>query len=160
MALKTSPAALLGGNGTLPPGHGVEDNSARSIDLDPDTCMQLIAPGGVGRVVFVDADVPIALPVNFGVLGGDVVFRTGGFTSIATGALERRISFEVDRIDDAFAEGWSVLIRGAAHEVSEPAQREAIEELGVRPWVGGARETYFCLEPEHITGRKIVSTTG
>lgn len=155
VALDTSAVALLGGDRLLPPGHQHEARRTTLVDLDEPTARALIAPGGIGRVVFADARGPVALPVNFRMLGDSIVFRTDATTSIAQGSSGRRISFEVDQIDDTFSTGWSVLVSGLAHRVEEPSEVEAIRALDLVAWAGGPREAFFRLEPDTITGRQL-----
>src|SRR5579875_3383283 len=78
-ALETSVAWLRGAGVGLPPGHARPPTGIpRLLELEPGTCLQLLQAGGVGRAVFVDErGVPTALPVNFRVIDGDIVFRTG-----------------------------------------------------------------------------------
>jgi nitroimidazol reductase NimA-like FMN-containing flavoprotein (pyridoxamine 5'-phosphate oxidase superfamily) len=53
---------------------------------------------------------PVVVPVNYGVMGDAIVFRVGpGTTSWQTAGCQ--VAVEVDRIDDAFDQGWSVLVR-------------------------------------------------
>ncbi|WP_329521705.1 pyridoxamine 5'-phosphate oxidase family protein [Spirillospora sp. NBC_01491] len=125
-------------------------------ELDREECLRLIAPGGVGRVAFDDGEGPTVIPVNYVLDGEAVVFRTslGGRLnwSLTTGLVgaEVRIAFEVDRIDDAEHEGWSVLLRGGAHHLSDD---ETAAE--VVPWPGGEREARVRLTPGEITGRRL-----
>jgi len=52
-ALRTTPAALLGGGANVPPGHGPRPANLRIISkLMPAECRRLIASGGVGRIAF------------------------------------------------------------------------------------------------------------
>jgi transcriptional regulator with XRE-family HTH domain len=155
VALETSAVALLGGDRMLPPGHQHDARQAALVTLDEPTARALIAPGGVGRVVFVEARGPVALPVNFRMLGDSVVFRTESTTSIAQGTGGQRISFEVDQIDDTFSTGWSVLVSGVAHEVQDAEELEAVRALDLVAWAGGPRETFFRLDPDTITGRQL-----
>ena len=76
---------------------------------------------------------------------------------IAQGSSGRRISFEIDQIDDTFSTGWSVLVTGLAHRVEEPGEVEAVRALDVVAWAGGPREAFFRLEPETITARQLQS---
>ncbi len=153
VALQTSPAALLGGD-SAPPGRG-EGQAALLVDLDEQRAMELIAPGGIGRVVFAETRGPVALPVNYRLLGTDVVFRTQASTSIALGTDGRRVSFEVDHVDETFSTGWSVLLSGTARRVVDPEELEAVRALDVVPWAGGDRDVYFRLQPDLITGRQL-----
>jgi len=98
--------------------------------------------------------------VNFGLLDRDVVFSTrtdGVLTAAVTG--DRRVGFEVDQIDDAMSEGWSVIISGRARLVDDPEELERIAELGIEPWPGGRREAVIRIETGAISGRRIRQAT-
>jgi hypothetical protein len=63
---------------------------------------------------------------------------------------------EVDHIDEALCQGWSVLVRGPAHRVAHPAElRRLQEDAVVWPWPGGEGEVYVRIVPREITGRRI-----
>jgi len=49
-ALRTTPAALLGAGGEVPPGFGRPAGPPVMEKLTPAECRRLIAPGGVGRI--------------------------------------------------------------------------------------------------------------
>ena len=65
------------------------------------------------------------------------------------------VSLEVDQIDEAMSEGWSVLVVGHAQLVDDPAELEQAAELGIEPWTGGHREALMRIETETISGRRI-----
>ena len=155
-ALSTTAAALRGGGLGVPPGQRRAAGHPMLAELNPAECRQLLAPGGVGRFLFVADRGPVAVPVNYGMLGGDIVFRTSesGRVAGATGP-GSLVSFSVDRIDDALAEGWSVLASGAAAVLPDPAGRAVAARLGIEPWAGGQRDLVVRLTPREITGRRI-----
>ena len=155
VVLKTSSASLRGGDQGQPPGRGGPGPEPHLEEMGREDCFALIAPGGVGRFIFLEGRGPVAVPVNFRMLGKDVVFRTEARTSLAARAEQLRVSFEVDHIDDAMSEGWSVLLSGTAHRVDDPAERAEVEALRVEPWAGGARDTYYRIRAEEVTGRRI-----
>ena len=77
-ALDTAPESLSGAGLNVPPGQRPAAKNPVLKSLTPDECMQLVAPGGVGRFLFVEAGRgPVAVLVNFRMDGGDVVFRAG-----------------------------------------------------------------------------------
>ncbi|WP_440085905.1 pyridoxamine 5'-phosphate oxidase family protein [Streptosporangium sp. LJ11] len=160
-ALDTSTAELLGATIDQPPGQGRAALHPELESLDTQECLRLISPGGVGRLAFDDLGGPTILPVNYVLHEGCVIFRTafGGplDTNLSTGVegVEFKIAFEVDRIDDANREGWSVLIRGGVHHVSTAEEQTAVTALSVQPWAGGDRELYVKITPAEITGRRI-----
>lgn len=154
-ALEMPVDALTGGGMESPPGRAEPSDRPALEVLSVADCEALIAEGGIGRLVFLDRRRPTALPVNFGVLEGDVVFRTESkaafLESIATG----EVSFEVDHLDEALTEGWSVLLTGKSHMIEEPSELESARALSIAPWAGGEREAYVRVVPQKITGRRI-----
>jgi nitroimidazol reductase NimA-like FMN-containing flavoprotein (pyridoxamine 5'-phosphate oxidase superfamily) len=135
--------------------------SDRTItELDEVESLKLIAPGGIGRIAYQGRFGPAVLPVNYQWHDGAVVFRTTRHsaldedlqTGIAGG--DYLVAFEVDEIDVPERRGWSVLIQGPAHHVSEE-ERASAEQAGVEPWPAGDRELFIRIVPSRITGRRI-----
>jgi nitroimidazol reductase NimA-like FMN-containing flavoprotein (pyridoxamine 5'-phosphate oxidase superfamily) len=130
-------------------------------ELDAAECLELITPGGIGRVGFNTSGGPVVLPVNYTVHDGAVLFRTafGGLMDedLSTGirGVELKIAFEVDHVDEATREGWSVLIQGAAHRISSEEELAAVQRADLEPWAGGERRLYISVTPVQITGRRI-----
>ncbi len=154
-ALLTTPAALLGAGANVPPGQGHPPGLRVASKLMPAECRRLIAPGGVGRIAFGTFSGPIVVPVNFAVLADTIVIRTAEGTVI-DGHADEQVALEVDHIDEALCQGWSVLVRGPAHRVTHPAElRRLQEDAVVWPWADGEREVYVRIVPREITGRRI-----
>src|SRR5271165_118026 len=154
-ALQTTPAALLGAGAAAPPGHRSPAGLRVICKLMPAECRRLIAPGGVGRIAFGTISGPVVLPVNFAVLADTIVIRTAEGT-IIDGHADDKVALEVDHIDEALRQGWSVLVRGPAHRVMHPAELHHLQEDAVVwPWPGGEREVYVRIIPSEITGRRI-----
>jgi nitroimidazol reductase NimA-like FMN-containing flavoprotein (pyridoxamine 5'-phosphate oxidase superfamily) len=157
-ALRTTPAALLGAGAVVPPAPGPSDRPPVIVKLMPSECHRLIAPGGIGRIAFGTASGPVVLPVNFAVVAGTIVIRTAEGT-IIEGHADDLVALEVDHIDEALCQGWSVLVRGQAHRVAHPAELNHMRtEATVWPWPGGERDVYIRVIPDRITGRRIEST--
>ncbi len=158
-ALGASVRTLSGAGLNLPPGQRGAATHPALADLSPDQCQALITPGGVGRVVFIEEGRgPVAIPVNYQMDGNDVLFRTSSSAGIGDGARQASVSFDVDHIDDALGEGWSVLLTGTANVVTDPAELERLTALRIEPWAGGDRPTYVRLRPRQVTGRVIRAT--
>ena len=51
--------------------------------VSPDECLDLLEPGGVGRVGLMSADGVVMLPVNYAIAAKTVVFRTAPDTLLA-----------------------------------------------------------------------------
>ena len=104
-------AALLGAGADVPPGHHRPADLRVISKLRPAECRRLIAPGGVGRIAFGTLSGPVVLPVNFAVLADTIVVRTAEGTTI-DGHADEQVALEVDHIDEALCQGWSVLVAG------------------------------------------------
>jgi transcriptional regulator with XRE-family HTH domain len=158
-ALGTSVRALSGAGLNVPPGQRCAAAHPVLASLSADECRALIAAGGVGRVLFVDADRgPVAVPVNYRMDGDDVVFRTGSGTRLADSLRDASVSFDVDHLDEALGEGWSVLLTGTVSVITEPDDLDRAGALGVEPWAGGDRPMYARLRVHQVTGRAIRAT--
>jgi nitroimidazol reductase NimA-like FMN-containing flavoprotein (pyridoxamine 5'-phosphate oxidase superfamily) len=129
-------------------------------ELDEGTCLQLISPGGVGRIAYNGRFGPAVLPVNYTMHDGAIVFRTAEHgpldEDLRTGidGAEYKVAFEIDDLDPAKRQGWSVLIQGPAHHVTN-AERDAALKAGVESWAPGDRELFVRIVPSRITGRRI-----
>ena len=154
-ALRTTPSALRGAGLEAPPGRHL--TSPRGFTrLTLAECRKLIAPGGVGRIAFVASSGTVVLPVNFAVAAGTIVLRTTAGGIIEAHANEN-VSFEVDHLDEALEQGWSVLVRGQAHRVSSRSElRRLQEDATVWPWPGDGREVYVRIIPRRISGRRVI----
>ncbi len=155
VGLETTPSALIGGEIERPPGIGRPGPRPVLEELEERQCREHLHPGGVGRLVFVLDGDPAALPVNFRLVGNEVVFRTKPDSTLGA-TIGQRVGFEVDHIDEATSEGWSVLLHGTARSIDDPAELARVSAAGVEPWAGSEGRTLFVAIPiEEITGRRI-----
>jgi nitroimidazol reductase NimA-like FMN-containing flavoprotein (pyridoxamine 5'-phosphate oxidase superfamily) len=126
-----------------------------TVKRAPRECWRLIALGGIGRIAFSASPGPVVLPVSFAVVADTIVIRTGQGTLIQANA-DDQVVFEVDHLDEAMREGWSVLVFGQAHQVRHPSElRDLREAAALWPWPGGEHEAYVRIVPYRITGRRI-----
>jgi nitroimidazol reductase NimA-like FMN-containing flavoprotein (pyridoxamine 5'-phosphate oxidase superfamily) len=130
-------------------------------ELGEAECVRLIAPGGIGRLVFCGSWDLTCLPVNYKFYEGAILFRTAQHGStdedLRTGIAhaEYRVAFEVDDFDPVAREGWSVLVQGPAHHLDSESERARAARAGVEPWPGGEREHFISITPGRVTGRRI-----
>jgi hypothetical protein len=156
-ALETSPDALLGGDIDRPPGGRPASGTATLEVLSRQQCLAHLASGGIGRLVFLAPRGPVALPVNYVLSDGEIVFLTDAFKAMSLES-EERVSFEIDRIHGHFAEGWSVVASGPARRIPEEALDRRVASLGLIPWAGGNRQAGVAITLSEVTGRVIVRT--
>jgi hypothetical protein len=129
--------------------------------LDEAECLRLISPGGIGRIVYMGRYGLTVLPVNYKLHDGSILFRTGQDSptgeDLQTGIAhaEYQVAFEIDNIDPAAHEGWSVLIHGPAHQMTTDTERALVEESGVEPWGPGPKELAIRITPDRIAGRRL-----
>jgi hypothetical protein len=98
---------------------------------------------------------PAVFPVNFCLLGRDVVFRTAPGTKFDAALRRSVVAFEVDDFDAEGHGGWSVMIVGTA-TVLRPIDLDRLEPLPVRAWAHGSRGHVVRIRTEFVSGRRIV----
>ncbi|MEK0097197.1 pyridoxamine 5'-phosphate oxidase family protein [Streptomyces sp. A475] len=156
-ALGTSVAALRGGGIDLPPGQGQALLHPHLRDLSPDECRARLDTHGVGRIAVSTPDGPAVVPVNYEVIDDAIAFRTAPDSAPAA-AVGTDVAFEVDHLDEAMSQGWSVLVVGPARIVTEPDEvRRLADRAHTRPWAGGRREMWVSIHLQRLTGRRITS---
>ncbi|MET8138504.1 MULTISPECIES: DUF1918 domain-containing protein [unclassified Streptomyces] len=156
-ALGVSVETLRGGGGDLPPGQGQALLHPRLRDLGPDECRARLSTHGVGRIAVSGPEGPSVVPVNYEVVDDAITLRTAPGSVVAQ-AVGTEVAFEVDHLDEAMSQGWSVLVVGAASSVTEPeAVRRLADRAHTEPWAGGDRQMWVSIRPERITGRRITA---
>ncbi|WP_055627345.1 DUF1918 domain-containing protein [Streptomyces hirsutus] len=154
-ALGTTTVALRGGGIDLPSGLGQALLHPQLRDLGPDECRARLSTHGVGRVAVSTPHGPAVVPVNYEVVDDAIAFRTAP-DSVPAAAVGSEVAFEVDHVDEAMSQGWSVLVVGPARVVTEPdAVRRLVDGAHTTPWSGGEREMWVSIQPTRITGRRI-----
>jgi nitroimidazol reductase NimA-like FMN-containing flavoprotein (pyridoxamine 5'-phosphate oxidase superfamily) len=140
----------------LPPGGGQALLHPQLRDIGPEECRTLLSTHGVGRIAVSGSDGrPAIVPVNYDVIDDAIVFRTAPH-SVPAAAVGQEVAFEVDHVDEATSQGWSVLAVGPASAVMEPdAVRGLARRAHTEPWAGGTRETWVSVRPTRLTGRRI-----
>ncbi len=121
--------------------------------IDRQGCLTLLASSRIGRVVYTEAAMPAAHPVNYLLDGDEVVFRTGSGTKL-TGA-ERGIvlGFQVDEIDIDRRTGWSVMGVGEAYEIVDPGRLADLAERLPPPWAPDRDGHCVGIPLQRLTGR-------
>ena len=129
-------------------------------ELSRSECFELLGQEHLGRVAVVDDWGPALFPVNFVLDGHTVVLRTDEGTKLDAAIRGSRVAFEIDGTDAAAHTGWSVMVRGEAVEVCDPAELAHLSELPLVPWAPGAKTHYMRILPAVVTGRRIAAPGG
>jgi len=124
-------------------------------ELDEEECRALLAAGEVGRVGIVIDGQPLVFPVNYVFEGNCVAVRTGVGTMLG-GASLARVAFEIDSFDADRRSGWSVMVQGMGHDVTDAldATSEHLQQVEVLPWAPGPKPRLLRIDARTITGRR------
>jgi Pyridoxamine 5'-phosphate oxidase len=122
--------------------------------------MELLSHQGFGRLIYNSRYGTMALPVVYTIHEGSIVFRawdTLTAEDLRTGIAhaEYQVALEADQFDLEAREGWTVVVRGAAHHLDTEAERSSIVNYGLEPWLEGRPGHYIQVNPIHIWGQRI-----
>ncbi|MFI6977522.1 helix-turn-helix domain-containing protein [Embleya sp. NPDC050154] len=152
--LSAQPAAFTHRTPPRPPGQ--DPGPGRElVEMSDEECQAHLLLQLVGRIAVLDGPDPFVLPVNYVMLGRDVMFCTAADSSLARVA--GPVLFEVDDIVDAARIGWSVLIRGTAERDEDPSDAPSDAE---GPWPAGRRDVCIRIRAERVTGRRVRPVVG
>ena len=139
-------------------GLGLTQPAAGAQRLDEAEAIRLLASISYGRVIFTIKSLPAIRPVNHLVDEGRVIIRTR-LTAAISGAVRSSdgviVAYESDSIDPQTRTGWSIVVTGHAHTITDPDQVLRYEQL-LHPWINHA-DTVVAIEPEIITGFRIAA---
>ena len=125
--------------------------------LTREECFERLQAAVIGRIGYVADGMATIIPVNFALLDGDVVFCTAKGSKLSWLSLRGHLTFEADESSSADCEGWSVLVRGVAREVSDPNDLAALRRGSLRSWWSSPHEHWVRISIEFITGRALHS---
>lgn len=119
---------------------------AHQFEINSDDCMLLMARQEIGRLVSAEPQ-PEVRPVNFVLVGRRLFIRTDAPVSD-----DIEVAFEVDQIDVADQQGWSVVARGRAHPIAEAAVPDRVMTR-LQPWAPGPKTAWTVIDIDTVTGR-------
>jgi nitroimidazol reductase NimA-like FMN-containing flavoprotein (pyridoxamine 5'-phosphate oxidase superfamily) len=127
--------------------------------LTDDECLAHLAAAEVGRVGVVVDGQPLVFPVNYVFEGGSVIVRTA-FGTMLTGAALGLVAFEIDSFDAPSRSGWSVMVQGMGHDVTDAldSKSEHLQTVAVSPWAPGPRPRLLRIDARTITGRRFAGS--
>ncbi|MFE9451596.1 pyridoxamine 5'-phosphate oxidase family protein [Streptomyces sp. NPDC006739] len=142
-----------------------ETRAYRRIDLDQAEALRLLGSVSLGRIVFTRQALPAVRPVNHVLDNGDIVILTHEGTALAAHAQQSDgtgvvVAYEADAIDPDTHLGWSVVVTGYAHIVSDPLVLTRVLGL-LRPWAPvEGRDQAVRIHPELVTGVLLTEAGG
>jgi len=96
---------------------------------------------------------PAIFPVNYATLDGDVVFRSGPGTKLTAAVRGSVVAFEVDEADRFDHTGWSVMVVGPAHQITDPDERAQARALPLASWAPDRGDVFVRIEARLVSGR-------
>lgn len=139
------------------PGDADDPPPRTLVALDRDEALALLASVDLGRIVFTRNALPAVRPVNHALLDEDLVIRTHDGAALArtVDGGEAVVVYEADLLDHRTHLGWSVIVTGFAHLVTDPAELARFERL-VRPWVAQPTAHTIIVRLDLVDGFRMV----
>lgn len=123
--------------------------------LTRDECLRLLGRATLGRLAVTSGALPMVLPVNFRLVGERIVFRTGAGTKLDAATNGNVVAFEVDDMDPLWHTGWSVVVTGVASEVTDPADRAELADVGIPRWAPTDADRIVTVSTAVVSGRRM-----
>ncbi|PZH14977.1 pyridoxamine 5'-phosphate oxidase [Streptomyces sp. NTH33] len=124
--------------------------------LDRQECLRLLGKVPVGRVVYTQQALPAVLPVNFALdTDASVLVRTSARSDLVRAVDGVVVAFEADEFATETRSGWSVVVTGRAHVVTDLAEHERLLRTGPDSWMPIQDDVFIRIEAAMVTGREL-----
>lgn len=120
-------------------------------ELTREQCWEHLYSARFGRIATHDGDEIEITPINLVADDEKVYFRTAKGTKLLHLLLDEHVAVQVDRAQGG--EAWSVMVRGTARQLTDPAETARVDELPLRPWLETTKLEYVEVTPTKVTGR-------
>jgi nitroimidazol reductase NimA-like FMN-containing flavoprotein (pyridoxamine 5'-phosphate oxidase superfamily) len=121
-------------------------------------CWKLLEQAPVGRLAVIVDGVPVVYPVNHMVEWDAIVIRSDPGSKLAGLTEGAPVSFEVDDLEPDGRRGWSVLVKGRARPMRDPAMVALAERHPPAIWTTNEKPHWIRIVPTQVTGRRIWRT--
>ncbi|WP_406464718.1 pyridoxamine 5'-phosphate oxidase family protein [Streptomyces sp. NBC_01622] len=131
-----------------------------TVEIDDAEALRLLGSVPMGRIAFTRQALPTIRPVNHIVDNGNIVIRTHEGAALTSRTLQADgpgvvVAYEADAIDPDTHLGWSVVVTGYAHLVTDPRELARYQAL-LHPWVRQPMDYAVRIHPDLITGLLLV----
>jgi nitroimidazol reductase NimA-like FMN-containing flavoprotein (pyridoxamine 5'-phosphate oxidase superfamily) len=127
----------------------------RMASLTETECFDFLARQWIGRLALVVDGWPVVVPMNYALVGRDIVLRSDPGSKLDAIGEGVSVSFEVDEFDPLYQSGRSVLVHAVAREVGPEERPQLAEKSKLRSWAEGAKAHWVRLVPVQVTGRRL-----
>lgn len=132
------------------------DAQTRVTELSREESIRLLQDKSfVGRVGFMATGQIVVLPVNYLAEDDVIYFCTADGTKLSALSGGAAVAFEVDSSQPMYHSGWSVLVHGTAHEVTDPDDLERLRRGPLKSWAITRAQHWVRITIETISGRQI-----
>lgn len=122
--------------------------------LENERVWALLAANPMGRLAVAAGGEVDIFPINYVVDAGTLVFRTAPGTKLVELTINSTVALEIDGYSET--EAWSVVVKGRATRIESRAEIEAVERLGLTPWVSTYKDVLVRITPTEATGRRFM----
>ncbi|MFE2422961.1 pyridoxamine 5'-phosphate oxidase family protein [Streptomyces hokutonensis] len=139
----------------------MSDDPVRRLPTTTEEALGLLGSVSLGRIAFTQHALPTIRPVNHMVDDGVIVIATHEGAAMTSRALQADgsgvvVAYEADDIDPDTHLGWSVVVTGYAHLVTDTGELARYQKM-LRPWVGQSTDYVVRIHPDLVTGLLLVS---
>jgi uncharacterized protein len=127
---------------------GVTDIWSGFHALTVDECRRLLADNHIGRLATTSGALPCVLPVQYALVGDELVLRTPGHHDVGTGIDGQVVGFETDQLDLERGIGWCVSVTGTVRVLHGPGPVDT-----VHPWFSDG--TLLALGTDLVVGHRV-----
>lgn len=125
------------------------------VHLSKDTCEELLHSEVLGRLGVIIDGRPQVFPVTYVFDGEALIFPSNDGTKMHAALAWPSVGFEIDGMETHGLSGWSVMVQGAAEEITDPAEIRRAAELSTASFRGGEHVRWIRIVPSEMTGRRI-----
>jgi len=118
---------------------------------------ELLQSRTMGRLAVSVAGQPDIFPINYHADDNSVLMRTASGTKLLEVTINQSVAFETDVYGPH--EAWSVVIKGQAVILENPADIAAAESLPLRSWIPTEKPVFIRILPSEVTGRRFRLTS-
>ncbi len=118
--------------------------------------LDLLRQQAVGRLIHTEDAMPAVTPTCYALDSEDAVVIPLPIGSHLAASLEDVVvGFQADLLDGQTLQGWTVLVIGRSHLLTDPAQLADLHQHGPQPWGRRAAHSFLRVDPELVSGSRL-----
>ena len=126
-------------------------STSYTIMLDSSEAWARLRGRSYGRLAVSGSGQPDIFPINFLADETRILIRTEEGTKVERIDANPLVALEVD--DASGESAWSVVVKGSAHRVTDPAELDSARRAPLWAWAPEPKDVFLLVRPTEITGR-------